>query len=188
MKSATDGTIKMAIDYVRDILVKSLRLEEEQVIIYNQRNWKLPTYEGAFFVLRYDGSPVIMSNRIKQVPDGITGLKDVQDINAQELITVSICSRNMEALQKKEMVLFALGGTYSQQIQELNSFQIARISPIEDVSSVEASAMLNRFDIPIRVNAWYQVEKTIDFYDTFNVEVDDEGTIREFDLSTSPSQ
>ena len=60
---------------------------------------------------------------------------------------------------------------YSQQVQEENSFHIARIAPIQDVSYLEGSAMLYRFDISVVLQAWYENLTTFDYYNKFNAVV-----------------
>ena len=185
MNPATDGTVKVAVDYVRDILVHELDLENERIAIWDQK-WKIPKDDGMFIVLQYAGAPIMTSSRIKQVEvDG--DFIDKQDINTQEMIKISVCSRNLDALRTHMRVAFALVGTYSQQIQELNSFQIMRIMPVEDLRELEGAGMLYRFEFSVRVNAWYHYEKAIDFYSSFTTRVrDDEGIVITFDPTEDP--
>ena len=76
-------------------------------------------------------------------------------------------SRNLSALQRKEEAVMGLFSVYSQQVQEINSFHIARNVHIEDLSALEGSAQLNRIDISLIVFAWYGKTKTVDYYETF---------------------
>ena len=62
----------------------------------------------------------------------------------------------------------AFNSVYAQQIQEINSFKISRNIRIEDISFLEATARLYRFDLHLVVFAWYNKTKTTDFYDSFS--------------------
>ena len=68
----------------------------------------------------------------------------------------------------------AINSVYAQQIQEANSFKIARLSAIDDLSALEGAAMLYRFEISLVVFAWYRKSKSVEFYDEFTAEVDTE--------------
>ena len=189
LSSEKTGNIKMAIDYVRDILaheitINGIPIDGGRVFIWNQK-FRIPNDDGAFVLLRYAGSPVMISNRVSQVST-LGGLKDVQDMNLNERIIVSMFSRNMDALRNFPMMAFSLRGTYAQQTMEENSFHIARVSGVEELSDLEATGMLYRFDMTVSVNSWYQVEKSIDFYSSFQVQAMTEAVTVTFDPTTDP--
>lgn len=157
---------KLAIDYVRDILVEELPdIPKERINIYNQK-FLIPTIEGAFVVISYKGTPNIISSR-NFFEDEI----EHQHLNTLEQIAIGIFSKNLEAHQQKENVVMALNSLYSIGIQAANSFRVYRGVRIEDLSFLEASAMLFRFDIGITINAWYSRVKSAEFYDSFSTSV-----------------
>jgi hypothetical protein len=156
---------KDSLDYLRQIIVHELDLEEDVVSIFNQK-WKIPTTEGLFVMLECRPSKVISNRNSYQVNlDG--SVTEIMDLNMHEEATIGVYSRNTEALLRKEEVVMALYSIYSQQVQEANSFVIFRSAPIIDLSVLEGPALLYRYDIDIILHAWYHKTKTADFYDSF---------------------
>ncbi len=160
--------ITTTLELVRLIVKHELELADDRIFIYNQK-WDIPTDNKLFAVVGYRGSKIISSRNTQKNTD--EGYVEVQDLNTQEQIVVQIFSRDMSALERKEEVVMALYSIFSQQQQGLYSFQIARNAPIEDLSALEASAILYRFDIPIIVFAWYEKIKSANYYDVFHVKV-----------------
>ncbi len=68
----------------------------------------------------------------------------------------------------------AIRSYYAQQQMERNSFMIARIAPIQDLSQLEETALLYRFDVDIVVLAWYEKSKLSEYYNQFSGVVDTE--------------
>lgn len=158
------------LQHLRKILIKKLNVPDDRVNIWNQK-FDIPSDDGLFIVLSYQPAKV-MSNRCTVKYDAvIEKYQETRDINVQEHITVGIFSRSLEALERKEEVLMAISSVYSQQIQEKYSFSVARISPIEDMSVLEATALLYRFDIPLVVLSHYQIIEDVEYYEEFPVEV-----------------
>lgn len=166
------------IDCIRDILVHEFSdMDEERINIYNEK-FKIPPKDGAFITIEYKGSPKIISSR-----NYMEGTDEVQELNTSESFVVGIFSKNLEALQQKEKVVMALNSIFSVQTQEKYSFKIYREMKIEDLSFLEASAMLRRFDITFTVNAWYKETKAAEYFETFStkVQVDPTDFVEEFD-------
>jgi len=159
----------LSIDYIRNIIIEEMELEEDRVYIYNQK-FTIPKDDELFIVLEYNGAPKVISNRnymdMTEEPP-----VEVNDLNMQERIVVGVFSKNESALQRKEEVLMAIHSIYSQNVQEQYSFRIFRSSVIEDLSFLEASALLYRFDIPLIVNAWYKKTKEKTYYEVFQTQV-----------------
>lgn len=156
----------LSIDLIRDIILHQLGdAYEERINIYNQK-FKIPPDENLFVVIEYKGTKILSSRNIYDA-----ALGEIQELNTQEMVSIGVFSRNLQALQKKELVVMALHSMYSQQVQEENSFHIARIAPIQDVSYLEGSAMLYRFDISVVLQAWYENLTTFDYYNKFNAVV-----------------
>ena len=160
---------QLTLDLVRDILVKELGLDDERVNIYNQK-WKIPPTEGLYIVVEYRGSPKILSSRNGKASNGLE-LEEHQEVNALESLSIILFSKDLSALQMKERAVMALYSVYSQQIQESNGFKIFRNPTVVDVSEAEASARLYRFDIEVKVLAWYTNVKATDFFDSHKVRV-----------------
>lgn len=160
------------LDILRDIILKEMSLPDDRVNIYNSR-YELPEDDNIFVVLEPFTSQVI-SNR-SWTESGKVKKEEVlyenQELNTHETVKVGIFSRSLDALNRKEEVVMALYSNYSQQQQEENTFKIGRNMPIENLSDLEGSALLYRFEITVSVLAWYNKRKQIPFYDTLNVSV-----------------
>ena len=167
---------KITLDFIRDIILHELSLDEDQVVIYNQK-WDIPADDRLYITIEYNGTPRILCSR--NVYNSVTDAEE-QNLNTQESIVIGLLSRGLLALQRKEEVLMALASIYSQQQQEENSFQIGYVAPIQNLSELEASALLYRFDIPIMVFAWYFKTKTSDFYNSFTGRVKTEEVTVDF--------
>ena len=183
MKSKADGTQQTALDFIRDIIVKEMKLDPERVNIFNQA-WKIPTYEGLFILVDSKGSPKTIANRSAQSNIYGVGYSEVQSVNTQEIISINIMSRDNEAVLRKEEILMAINSIYAQQVQEENSFRIANISPITNLSDLEGSAVLTRFEVSLVVFSWFYKTKTVDYYDSFTGQVKTEELTVDFVQNT----
>jgi hypothetical protein len=173
MRADANGKVQTTLDFIQDILVKEMELPQDRVLIYDDRT-KLPTDDGIFITIEYKGSPKVLSNR--NIPQSSSSdLSEVQVVNTQEIIAIDIFSRNFDALKRKEEVLMAINSQYAQQSQEKNGFKIFRIpSGFEDLSELEGSAMIKRYEASIVVFAWYTKSKSVDYYDKFEAEISTE--------------
>ena len=169
MRIKDDGTPYTPLDHIRDIIVEEMGVNPDFVNIFNQ-DFKIPPDDGLHIEIEAKGAPKVLSNRNLTVPTADT-FTEIQEINTQELIAVMLFSRNMDAYVRAPEVLMAINSLYAQQSQEANSFKIARISPIENLSALEGAAMLYRFEISLVVFAWYEKTKDGDYYDTFTAEL-----------------
>ena len=151
MKKNPDGTQQLTLDLIRGILVKELGINDDRVNIYNQK-FKIPPDDQIFIEVGYKGSPKTISSRniVKDVAGNFT---EYQEIAMMEHIYVGMFSSGLDAIRRKEEMLMAINSVYAQQIQEANSFKIARLSAIDDLSALEGAAMLYRFEISLVVFA-----------------------------------
>lgn len=177
-----DDEKKSAIGLIRKIIVHETELDEDRVTIYNQK-YNIPNDDDIFVTLSFSGAKVLSNKAV--VLNSVAGFTEKSDMVAQESIEINVMSRNEDALFQKHKVLMALVSNYSQELQEANSFKIARIpTQFLDVSEVEATARLNRYSITVAVFAWYHLEKTIDYYGAFNGVVDTESIEKNFVQNT----
>ena len=75
-------------------------------------------------------------------------------------------------MQRKEEEVMALKSYYAQTIQEKYAFKLSVNPQILDLTSLEASAMLYRHDIPVVFLSAYQKIKTVAWFQEFQVAVD----------------
>lgn len=149
----SNGIPQNSLDLLRLILINQMSLEPDRVNIYDEK-WKIPAFEDLFITLEYRNARCI-SNRNTYVSTGGDPVEE-QDVNMLENITVGVFSRDRSATQRKEEVLMAIMSMYAQSLQEAYAFKIARVGSIDDLSSLEGSAMLKRYDINLTVFTWYQ--------------------------------
>ena len=183
MRPKTDGTLQTSLDYIRAIIVASMYdIDPDRISISNQK-FKIPTDDGIFILIETKGAPKIIS--VRSAMEMVNGAyTEVQMVNTQEIVAVNIYSRNMDAIRRKEEILMALNSVYAQGIQEINGFSIARMARIERLNELEASAMLNRFEISIPVFSWFYKTTGQDYYDSFTAEVKTEDQTVEFTQNT----
>jgi len=177
---------KPTIDLILGIIRTELDLNENQIVIYNQKALIPPASVGLWVAVQYVfGKP--FSNRIEHASSGTDEdpkLESTQDYSVEEHYNVLVLSYDESALARKEEVQMALQSDYAQQVQEANSFSLSKIGDIQDVSEVEASARLFRFDIPVVALAWYQKKKKVDFFDNYQGTIQTEQAALEFTQKT----
>lgn len=150
---------------LKQILDTEMDLPTGRCFAYNG-DQDLPKDDKLFICLYYTNrTPYYNNNQFKD--DGVN-LQEVQKIGLREDIEIAICSRNLDARNRSYEILMALRSIFSQQLQEKYHIHISTIGDIFDNSFLEATAMLNRFDIRISVMRSYEKIKNIDYYDKFS--------------------
>lgn len=179
------------IQEIRNILVEELSyfMPGKRIFIYNQEFVLEPT-QHPWIVLKHLGSKVY-SNQNFTFIDNLGNFNEEQDVLTQEIIGITIMSKDLAALQYKEAIPMALASIYSQQQQETLTFKLPRTMQAQDLSELEGGSMIYRFDWTLNVLACYQLIKTQKYFDTFETEVivNDQGTgtiIEEFNPAVLP--
>lgn len=157
-----------SLDLLRDIVQQEMDLADDRIFIYAQP-FTLPTDDRLFVNIEYKYSKVYSNRNLTPVNSG--NISEEQNINTQEFLTVQLFSRNFEALQRKEEAVMALRSVYAQQLQEKYSFKLSSTPQILDLTTLEESAMLYRFDIPVVFLSAYQKIKTIEWFNAFTTQV-----------------
>lgn len=171
----SDDAQKSAISLIRNIIISEMELDPDRVIIYNQK-WDIPQDDGIFIALSFLGAKPF-SSRNSEAYNESGDFISTQEVNMQEIIQIDIMSKSTGALFRKWELIAALTSTYSQQIQEQNSFRIATLpSDFKDASDVEGSARLYRYVITFNVFAWYSKTKSVDYYDSYKLQVKTENS------------
>lgn len=156
-----------SLDIIKQILDKEMEMPPNRVWAYNQNN-DLPKDSGLFIVLHYGKRDVIANNtKYKNTPDG---LAEVQTTNVREDVMISLLSRNNDARDRAHEVLMAMRSTYSQYLQEKNKIHISTTGNVYDASFLEATSMINRFDVKVKVFKSYEKIKSVDYYNKFSFE------------------
>lgn len=163
------------IDFLWQILTNAFSdIQPERVMIWNNKS-SIPNDDGLFLLIEFAGTKVIANSIQEQEDDDDEDvLNEVQTLTTQETYNIEIMSRDLSALRRKEEVIMALRSTYSQNIQTENGIMIAKIANLIDLSGLEASARLFRFQCAVTLHASYTKQNEIDYYNTFDVEVNTE--------------
>lgn len=172
------------IDLIRKLIQEYMDLDPTRVVIYNQPA-AIPPVDGLWVAVQFEFSrPLSNRSSYKQNADDSGELDQVQDSNFQSHFTIKIMSKDETALMRKEEVLMALTSDLSQRYQEDNSFLLSFIGDIRDVSEVEASARLYRYDIEVIALDWYKKSKTVPSYDNYEGKIQTEQQELEFTQKT----
>lgn len=162
----------MVIEYpvlVLDLIQSQMGLKDDHVFLYNQKA-NIPPVRDIFVCLSITGDHPF-ANNTQYVYNPVTdGLDQVQSVNVAETYEVWIYSVDGTARRRRHEVLWALGGTASQQLQEKHSFSIGRLpTDLTDISYLEGTARINRYSLTFRVTCAYETRKPVGFYDQFSI-------------------
>lgn len=161
-------------NYIVDIVRTEMALDQNHIWVRAQ-NRKIPPNANELFVVvgAVDFNPVSSKSYYDSVQD-----KERQVVYGRALVQVDIFSRSTEARLRRAEVLMALNSFYSQEIQNRYQFRIFEIpSSFINTSSLEGGSDINRFTITISAMCSEVKEKTTAYYDTFNAEINSDGTI-----------
>lgn len=153
-----------------EIIANQMELEPERVVIYDQR-WEPPRDHGIYVVVSVvSESPFGLSRRLAPVTE-----VDVIRITMLTEYSIDVVSRGDDALTRNWEVAAALRSTYAIQQSEFAGVRIFRPSESRDISFVEGSAPLHRFQIKVSIVSVREKRPTtlfIDKYREFEVEHD----------------
>lgn len=141
-----------------------------QVWIYNNKI-NIPSDNKLYVIVSFLNEKIIGNNVSYETNENGT-LNEISKVNSLSSITIDILSRSTLARDKKSEILMALYSTYSQQIQSLNGFQIARNGfNITNVSEAEGAAIPYRYNLTFNVTYATSKTKAVDYYDEFTKEI-----------------
>ena len=181
MRLKDDGTQYYPMDHVRDILVHEMGISEDRITIAGE-DFKIPPDEDLFIVIEPKGAPKVIANR-NIVEPTVSAFTEKQEVNTQEMIAVMLFSRSLEAYNRSNEVLMAIQSLYAQGVQEANSFKIARMSNIENLSDLEGGAMLRRYELTLVIFVWYEKTKAGEYFDKLSLQLDTEKESVEISLT-----
>lgn len=147
---------------VCDIIQKEMRLESEQVYIYNNK-YNLPKNSKVYISVG-ERSTRPIANVTK-----IVGDKEHQSILVQQELAINIMSRSQEALYRKEELLLAFKSTYAQLQMTSNGFSVANMSTsLVNLSDLEGAAIPYRYHLSCMLTYSVNKESEINYYDKFD--------------------
>ena len=151
---------------IADIISHEMDLPNDRIFIYNDGR-ELPKDDGLYIVLSVMSRPPFgAKSSYKETEDGLV---EVQTLNVKETIIASAVSKNTDARTRAYEVQMAVNSVFSEQKQEEYGCHISMIAPVRDMSFLENTARLNRFDTEITLLAAYEKVKDIDYFDTYSI-------------------
>lgn len=155
------------LDVIKQIIDEQMNMPVGRVFAYNS-NVNLPEDSELFIPLYYaERKPIANNSKMVTTTQGV---EEHQSINMVEDVIIALISRDTSARDRVQEVFLALNSYYSRNLQAVNKLHISWIGEAYDKSFLEATSMLNRFDIRIRVFRSYEKINNIDYYDTFSFE------------------
>ena len=150
-----------------NLIREEMSFAADQVVLYNQE-WTVPSDERPYIVVEFrDGDPYAHSKTYQPSQDG-TQLLEVQTQNVRERCTIRLYSAGPAARVLKQEILFALNSDRAARYMELYNFKIANLpTSFLDVSAVEATSLLNRYDLDFSLLVSYKRERNTLFFDQF---------------------
>lgn len=152
-----------------NIIQNYMGLCDKQIWIYNQRK-KIPPSEGLFVVVgNVSVTPYGANN--KYVPlNGGYGQEISQMM--QEILSVNMFSYDTSAIERMPELIGSFSSVYCQQKQDQIGFKIGVVpGGIQDTSALEASAILFRQSITLKVLRAYSKITEAEYYDKYKTEV-----------------
>lgn len=152
-----------------NIIQNYMGLCEDQIWIYNQRR-KIPPTEGLFVVVGLL-STVPYGNTRKAILGAGPYSEEITQM-MQESLSINMFSYDDSAIYRMPELIGSFQSTYSEQIQEKNCMQIGVVpTAITDTSFLEASAILFRQTITLRVLRSYSKITASDYYDKYKTDI-----------------
>jgi hypothetical protein len=147
-----------------EIIRHELGLPEGRVYLYNQKLNKLSD-QGLFIAVGVGFTKPYAT--VVRFDPAINA--EVRTLRLSTTLSIDVMSKGEEALERKEEVLLALSGIYSQQVQAANGFKIARnAGSFVPLNELDGSAIPYRFNlsVPFMYNV-RQVKRDAEYFDTF---------------------
>lgn len=150
-----------------DIIQREMGLGPKQVYAWDQ---KINIPKDSELYVAVGVMSVKPFSNVRKYDGSGPGLTESQYANFRALINIDILSRSPAARDRKEEIVLALGSNYSQSQQELNAFNIGKItSSFVNLSEVDGAAIPYRYSITTHVLYVVTKSKPIDYYDQFSL-------------------
>jgi hypothetical protein len=157
-------------ELVRDIIKTEMNLTDAQITQENQE-YKLPVDTEIHLVIGILAEKVFANNKYYENRAHV-GYYEIQSLQKMTTFSIDIFSKGMGAVDRKEEIIFALNSYYSENQQTTFAFKIMRLpTGFTNISEIEGSARINRFNITFNVLNFVIKETKIDDYNTFSYTV-----------------
>jgi len=149
-----------------DIVRTYMSLQNNQIWQYNQQV-NIANNESLYVVIHYLTSIPLSSSSSFEVGAGNTGYETVSNMS-KEIYSIEIASYDRSAISRKEEIIQALKGGYSQNQQAKYGFRVFPLPvTFNNVSRQVGGNMLNRFMIDIALMVTRSSTRVLDYYTNF---------------------
>ena len=135
-----------------ELIREQLRLPKtpQRVFVYNAP-WPLPKTTDLYIVIGILADDDFGGGVIEKIDPATQQLVEQQTIERATTYTVDVFSVSTEARRRRHEIHFALQGDAAQRLSEAHNLLIFRPTAFVDLSEVEASRRLNRFQTQFQV-------------------------------------
>ena len=147
---------------LRDIIINELDVSPELVVIYGGR-FDAPKDDSVYILLKRSTSRVVASNNTF---DGDTD-EEVKSVTRYTTINVELISTSNDVLSISDDVLMSLTSNYAQRLSDEHSMRVFRTQTVTDLTAVEGSGPLYRFQIPVIISSVHVKRTNIEPYERF---------------------
>lgn len=148
-----------------NLLREEMNGRQDQVVVYNE-DQPLPTDSDWYLMVAFLSGEVYGQSK-SYIPTS-AGLTESQGQNVKETYSLMLFSSSRLARLLKQEVLFAFNSDRAERLQALYNFKIANLpASFHDVSAVEATARLNRYDLDFNLLVAYSRQRATEYFDQF---------------------
>ena len=150
---------------IANIIQQFTGIDASRIVLYNN-NFKPPSDPNIYIVVSYSQGPVIANtNKF----DDDTNEYIYKTVTA-DTYNIEITSKNRTAFDRKEEIVMALGSYIAKQYEQDENVAIFRPNSILDLSFIEASSALHRYQISGIIHNIKTVRKSVDYYNQFRTQ------------------
>lgn len=162
--------MKQTFEILEEILLHEIEyLDNTQIKLYNNR-FDIPLNNIPYIYIQVINYTVFSSEtEFKKKEDQFY---EIQTIRYREKIDLNILSKNPNIFSQKDDIIFSLNSMFSQQKQSEYFCRIFKVpSSFLDLSFLETSSRLFRFQLSFYVNNYNKKEKIVDYFDKFDYNI-----------------
>jgi hypothetical protein len=162
---AEPQTVPDTIALLATLLREELRLPKlpPRVLVYNT-NWDIPQTNDLFLVIGILTDDNFGEGQGYSYDPLSQNLVENQIVARSTTYTVDAFSVTTEARRRRHEILFALQGDAAQRLSERHSLRIFRPTPFVDLSHLEASRRLNRYQTQFAVFEGFGLAKSVPIF------------------------
>ncbi|MDE2019614.1 MAG: hypothetical protein KGJ13_04685 [Patescibacteria group bacterium] len=162
-------SVREPVKVIADILASELDLDDQHIAMAYQK-YDIPN-DGLFVVLGYLGPSSVVANQNYFDSAINSEVQETLMLHRIQIDLMSMAPDNSARIRKEEIPM-ALRSFYSQRLQSQYKIGVYwNTGDFADTTSLEETAMLNRYTMRVFVNALHRKVKTTPYLDNFPISV-----------------